>query len=897
MKTIGWQSTGVAANAACNGVLYHLDGSTFNRVYPTSATLTAPPENLDLVPRWGIGTKLVFAKWVLDEDEYKYPHVWVYDPTGDTWAEYASTTFKKLNSETGNLLAMDQGDGKILFLYQDVTDTDAIYTIEFTVSSTAWGSAVSATLVGSAHTESLYFAGYANPGVDFYLNVGGTVYVKNIGTGAWTDTGVSFTRGYDYLIGGDIDGLLTVASGVVKAPYYWYRYGDSQTQSHDVPTALYINTYCSGARCFFGDGIDIFSILNSVPNTTLKWYPGISAGFFVIQRVGGQVVMPYNHTAYYYVLNLWNTALEAGTCAYIQIATTFNGVAEYDSGKIAYTGTQFTFPLSSFTANGDGNREVTVTVWDEYGDHDSSTATRYFDVTGDGAEPGADTTPPAVVITSPASASTVHGDVTITAYATDNVALGRAEIWIGAIKQEDLTLAGLDDAISYVWPTIDWDNGTYTITVKVWDAANNAATDATVTVVVSNAYADGVRVLYTKLMPIDTTWTPQTFSRLLEGIVWDPLPEDPRRQYAVRVWCLAISNVANDTYDLTKYTRLLDAGKKTHTVPAGTTHVRWAFDTVPMLYQSYFNAAASELVDAVMAADGLAYIVGITPNEVYTFDGVALTKIYDLPAGTPTAVEFFDGEVCVALGTRVHFIDPDAGASTRDYVPNAVLTGATITDIISDGDYLYVATLGSANTEHIVYKFQWKAVTTLPAVTVPADNGGRFVLNGDQVLYATANKIFDATDDMAIVETLTTGDDITQIAARATQVVAGLATGAVEGDLDGAWGSLLALTTTGSGGVAFLWDGTFAADDVAQLYRRDTTGGSFATWKTTDFTKTNRLFEFTFEDASEALVVLGQKSSVGRALLSRLYQPDAAAILSGVNPPNFCGGLAQSQGG
>jgi hypothetical protein len=204
-----------------------------------------------------------------------------------------------------------------------------------------------------------------------------------------------------------------------------------------------------------------------------------------------------------------------------------------------------------------------------------------------------------------------------------------------------------------------------------------------------------------------------------------------------------------------------------------------------------------------------------------------------------------------------------------------------------------VATLGAANTQHIVYKFQWKAVVELTPVTVAADNEGRFALNGDQVLYATANKIFDATDNMTVVQTLTTGDDVTQLAARDDAVLAGLSTGSVEGNLGSAWGSQLALSVDHSGGVAFLWDSAYAAGAAAQLYQRTPTSGEFSPWRSTDLTKTNRLFEFAFAGGIEALVVLGQKASAGRGLLIRLYQPDADAIISGMNPPKFCGGLAQ----
>jgi subtilisin family serine protease len=94
-----------------------------------------------------------------------------------------------------------------------------------------------------------------------------------------------------------------------------------------------------------------------------------------------------------------------------------------------------------------------------------------------------DSTAPSVAITSPASGASVEGTVSIQAEASDERGVTRVEFFRNG------TLLGSDTTAPY---GMNWDSrsvwrGTHTLTAKAYDAANNVATSAAVTVTVDNA--------------------------------------------------------------------------------------------------------------------------------------------------------------------------------------------------------------------------------------------------------------------------------------------------------------------------------------------------------------------------------------------------------------------------
>lgn len=126
---------------------------------------------------------------------------------------------------------------------------------------------------------------------------------------------------------------------------------------------------------------------------------------------------------------------------------------------------------------------ITITV---LGTHNSSSTDNYVvidkAVVTAYVTPASDTTPPSVNITAPASNATVSGgSVTLSATASDNVAVTKVEFYMNN------TLLGTDTASPYTFGlnTTLYPDGSYTLTTKAYDLAGNSNT-ASVTVTVNN---------------------------------------------------------------------------------------------------------------------------------------------------------------------------------------------------------------------------------------------------------------------------------------------------------------------------------------------------------------------------------------------------------------------------
>ncbi len=96
---------------------------------------------------------------------------------------------------------------------------------------------------------------------------------------------------------------------------------------------------------------------------------------------------------------------------------------------------------------------------------------------------GADTQPPSVTVTAPQGGTSVTGDVSLAASATDNVGVTGVEFLV------DGTTVGTEDTTAPY--SVSWDsrtvaNGTHTVTARARDAAGNVTTSGSVNVTVSN---------------------------------------------------------------------------------------------------------------------------------------------------------------------------------------------------------------------------------------------------------------------------------------------------------------------------------------------------------------------------------------------------------------------------
>lgn len=105
----------------------------------------------------------------------------------------------------------------------------------------------------------------------------------------------------------------------------------------------------------------------------------------------------------------------------------------------------------------------------------------FVELHNDAATAG-DTTAPSTSISAPANGATVSAVVSVTASASDNVAVTKVEFWLdGVLKSTDTS-----SPYAWSWDTATATNGTHALVAKAYDAANNVGTSATVSVTVSN---------------------------------------------------------------------------------------------------------------------------------------------------------------------------------------------------------------------------------------------------------------------------------------------------------------------------------------------------------------------------------------------------------------------------
>ena len=131
------------------------------------------------------------------------------------------------------------------------------------------------------------------------------------------------------------------------------------------------------------------------------------------------------------------------------------------------------------TATTDGSHTVTAVARDAAG---NTAVSGGVAVTVDNSS--SDSTPPTVSITAPTSGSTVSGSITVSANASDNVAVAGVQF-----KRDSVNIGGEDTSAPYSvsLDTTTLTNGSHTLTAVARDTSNNATVSAGVTVTVDNA--------------------------------------------------------------------------------------------------------------------------------------------------------------------------------------------------------------------------------------------------------------------------------------------------------------------------------------------------------------------------------------------------------------------------
>ncbi len=155
-----------------------------------------------------------------------------------------------------------------------------------------------------------------------------------------------------------------------------------------------------------------------------------------------------------------------------------SGVARVEFYRAGTTliGTATTSPYSvtwDTTALANGAQSITVKAFDRAGNGVTSVA---VSVT-------VDNTAPTVSLSAPVANATLRGTATLTASATDNVAVVRVEFYDGATRIGTDTVA---TPWSFAWLTTAVANGAHTLTAKAFDAAGNSTTSAVVNVTIAN---------------------------------------------------------------------------------------------------------------------------------------------------------------------------------------------------------------------------------------------------------------------------------------------------------------------------------------------------------------------------------------------------------------------------
>src|SRR5262249_30150137 len=81
----------------------------------------------------------------------------------------------------------------------------------------------------------------------------------------------------------------------------------------------------------------------------------------------------------------------------------------------------------------------------------------------------ADAQPPSVTIAAPAAGAALSGVTSVQAAATDNVGVARVEFYVDGVRR------AVDQLAPYAWQldTAMLDNGSHTLTVRAYDAADN----------------------------------------------------------------------------------------------------------------------------------------------------------------------------------------------------------------------------------------------------------------------------------------------------------------------------------------------------------------------------------------------------------------------------------------
>ena len=244
---------------------------------------------------------------------------------------------------------------------------------------------------------------------------------------------------------------------------------------------------------------------------------------------------------------------------------------------------------------------------------------------------GTDTTAPTTAITAPKAGATITGTSTITADASDNIAVTKVEFYVGA------TLVNSDTTspYSYAWNSASVANGSYDLTTKAYDAAGNVGTSAKVSVTVSNMVSDTT--------PPTTTLTSPKIGATLTGTA--TLAAD------------ASDNIAVTKVEFYYGTKLIGASTASpYTFAWNTTGVaNGSYDLTSKAYDAAGNVGTSAKVSVTvsnMTSDTVAPNTSLTaPSSGATVSGNVTVSATATDNVAVTKVEFYAGATLIGTDT------------------------------------------------------------------------------------------------------------------------------------------------------------------------------------------------------------------------------------------------------
>jgi hypothetical protein len=188
------------------------------------------------------------------------------------------------------------------------------------------------------------------------------------------------------------------------------------------------------------------------------------------------------------------------------------------------TASPYTFTWNSATvANG------SHTLYAKATDTSGNTSTASVSITVNNTS--SDTTSPTAAITAPASGATVSGNVTVTASASDNIAVSKVEFFVDSTSSTAISTV-TSSPYTFTWNSATATNGSHTLFAKATDSSNNSTVSSGIQVNVSNSVTAGTYTVtfgntpdatYTNTIQdsfIDISTTLYSSSTILSAYTW-----------------------------------------------------------------------------------------------------------------------------------------------------------------------------------------------------------------------------------------------------------------------------------------------------------------------------------------------------------------------------------------